>query len=92
MIQRIVEEYFVPAAFNTWDRSNAQYNQAFRKWSSGLQNSWWGYLRIISNDGQTILSGTKQITGGHGLKDVIRCLREALEELDLDVPPELREK
>ena len=90
MIQHVVEEYFIPAAFNTWDRSNVRYNKAFRVWAGGLQSSWWGYLRIISNDGTTILSGTKQITGGQGLNDVIRCLREALEALEMDVPPELR--
>ena len=33
--------YFIPAAFNTWDRTSpsAQYNTAFRVWSNGLQNS-----------------------------------------------------
>jgi hypothetical protein len=35
------------------------------------------------------LAGTKQITGGHGLKDVERCIREALEELGEEIPREL---
>lgn len=38
-IQRIAETYFVPAAFNTWDRSNTKYAQAFHKWSGPLANS-----------------------------------------------------
>jgi hypothetical protein len=38
-IVQIVDEYFIAAAFNTWDRSNSQYNAAFRAWSAGLHNS-----------------------------------------------------
>jgi len=35
------------------------------------------------------MAGTKQITGGHGLAEVKRCIREALEELDEDIPQEM---
>jgi hypothetical protein len=43
----------------------------------------------VSHDGNTILSGTGQITGGQNLNDVKRCIREALEELEIDIPDAL---
>jgi hypothetical protein len=39
IIKAVAERYFVPAAFNTWDRSKPQYAQAFRAWSAGLNGS-----------------------------------------------------
>jgi hypothetical protein len=29
VIKEIAEKYFVPAAFNTWDRSNSNYNKVY---------------------------------------------------------------
>ena len=51
-------------------------------WSAGLQNSHFGYLRIISADGKEILAGTGEITGGRQLKEVLGVLKEASEQLD----------
>jgi hypothetical protein len=39
VIQQIAEQYFVPAAFNTWDRSNSKFNAPMRRWSAGLEGS-----------------------------------------------------
>lgn len=88
-IQRVVEQYFVPCAFNTWDRHNPKYVKAFQQWSSGLEGSCWGYVRIVDPSKNQILSKTQQITGGHGLSDVKRCIREALEKLGVEVPLEM---
>jgi len=39
------------------------------------------------------MSGTGQITGGHdGLVDVKRCIREALEDLDEEIPAAMYDK
>jgi hypothetical protein len=56
-----------------------------------LQNSHFGYLRIVSADGKEILTGTGEITGGRQLKEVLGVLREALEELDREIPEELQD-
>ena len=88
----MAETYFVPCAFNTWDRYNRQRNMAMRRWAGRLQDSDWGYLRLVSSDGQTILSGTSQITGGgpQALQQVKTALRQALVQLGIsDVPKEL---
>jgi hypothetical protein len=39
VIQQIAEQYFIPAAFNTWDRSNSKFNAPMRQWSAGLESS-----------------------------------------------------
>lgn len=39
VIKQIVEEFFVPCAFNTWDRSISKHNKAMRQWSAGLESS-----------------------------------------------------
>jgi len=43
----------------------------------------------VSSDGKQVLSGTRQITGGHALLEVKRVLREALEDLGEEVPQSL---
>lgn len=85
-VNQIVHDYFVPAAFNTWDRSKSKYNKAHKAWGNGLESSWWGYLRVISVDGRTILSSTNQITGFHHLEDVKQAIRIALIKLGIDIP------
>jgi hypothetical protein len=39
VIVRAVNEFFVAAAFNTWDRTNDQYNQAHQAWAGELLTS-----------------------------------------------------
>jgi hypothetical protein len=42
VLKAIVETYFVPAAFNTWDRHNSpshMYGRAFAHWSGRLKDS-----------------------------------------------------
>lgn len=85
-IKRAAEELFVPCAFNTWDRSNPKRNKAMKCWSAGLESSWWGYLRIIDSEGKQILSGTRQITSHRSKGEVKRAMREALEDLEIDIP------
>ena len=100
LIKRVVEEFFVPCAFNTWDRnSNSKYSVPMKVWGAGLQSSWWGYLRIINvenssrgNNGTkkpsttSIVSGTRQITSSRQLDEVKLVICEALEDLGYDVP------
>ena len=92
-VKRAAEELFVPCAFNTWDRDDPRRNQAMKQWSAGLASSWWGYLRIVevNSEGQSlVVTGTKQITGRHQLKEVIQVLKEALEDLGMDIPDYLK--
>eukprot|EP00521_Asterionellopsis_glacialis_P001790 CAMPEP_0195255066 /NCGR_PEP_ID=MMETSP0706-20130129/5422_1 /TAXON_ID=33640 /ORGANISM="Asterionellopsis glacialis, Strain CCMP134" /LENGTH=80 /DNA_ID=CAMNT_0040307853 /DNA_START=114 /DNA_END=355 /DNA_ORIENTATION=- len=39
VVVKTAEEFFVPCAFNTWDRSNAKYNEPMKKWGAGLAHS-----------------------------------------------------
>ncbi|KAL7574657.1 hypothetical protein ACA910_003004 [Epithemia clementina (nom. ined.)] len=49
VIQLVAESFFVPCAFNTWDRYDRNYNMAMRQWAGPLKDSDWGYLRLISS-------------------------------------------
>jgi hypothetical protein len=44
------------------------------------------YLRIVDSEGKTIVTGTKQITGRRQLEQVKAVMKEALEDLGLEVP------
>ena len=90
VIKRAAEELFVPCAFNTWDRSNPKRNKAMKTWATGLENSWWGYLRIIDSEGNQVIGGTRQITSRRAKDDVKRAMIEALEDLDIDIPDYLQ--
>ena len=46
----------------------------------------------MSSDGKRILSGTRQITGGHALLEVNQVLKEALEDLGEEIPQCLAEE
>lgn len=90
-IVHAAETLFVPCAFNTWDRYNSKYNEAMKCWSSGLEDSWWGYLRIIDpKDTRRVISATRQITGRHQLAEVKHVMRLALEDLGIPVPESLK--
>jgi len=90
VVVKTAEEFFVPCAFNTWDRSNAKYNEPMKKWGAGLAHSWWGYLRIIDSKGKIVLTGTNQITSRHALSHVKQIMREALEDLGIaNIPDDL---
>jgi hypothetical protein len=86
IVKRAAEELFVPCAFNTWDRSDSKLSIPMKKWGAGLASSWWGYLRIIDSEGKLVVSGTRQITSHRQLDEVKQVMREALEDLGLDVP------
>lgn len=44
------------------------------------------YLRIVNPEGTQVVSGTRQITGRGQLGEVKQVMREALEDLGLEVP------
>ena len=63
-----------------------------RRWAGPLKQSDWGYLRLISSDGKTILAGTSQITSGRRAEavQVKHAQRQALVQLGVDdLPHEL---
>ena len=88
-MEDIVNRYFTPVAFNLWDKNDPNYNQAMHRWSAGLRNSPWGYVRIVSVDGKEIVAGTGEITSGRDLPKVLAVLKEAMEALDIDIPDDL---
>ena len=85
-IKRAAEELFVPCAFNTWDRHDPRRNDAMKRWGAGLDDSWWGYLRIVDSEGRNVVTKTGQITGGHKLLEVKQVLRDALFQMNNSVP------
>ena len=38
-IVSVVENHFIAAAFNTWDRDDKSLNEAHKKWGAGLAKS-----------------------------------------------------
>ena len=44
----------------------------------------------MSSDGQQIIGGTRQITGGSGMSMVKKVIREALEDLGEEIPAGLQ--
>jgi len=99
-----VHEAFVPVYFNTWDRKKEKSsrsddgddeedksNSAFAAWGGELADSDWGYVRIVTPDGEKVVAGTGQITGGNAsnLEQVVAVATVALEELGRPVPAAL---
>lgn len=85
-IKRVVEEFFVPCAFNTWDRSDPARNAPMIRWGAGLKNSWWGYLRIVDSEGAHIIAGTRQLTGYQCREEVRSVIIKALEKYGIPIP------
>ena len=44
------------------------------------------YLRIVDSEGKQVVSGTRQITSRKSLNQVKQVMREALEDLGINVP------
>lgn len=45
---------------------------------------------MVSADGRTVVSGTRQLTGAGQLEEVKQVMRQALEQLGITVPDYLR--
>lgn len=89
-IVKAAEELFVPCAFNTWDRYKGNFNEPFKRWSGRLEESWWGYLRIVDCEGKNVIAGTGQLTGYHKYDEVKETIVKALKKLGKEVPDYLQ--
>lgn len=89
-IVNAVEEAFVPAYFNTWDRHNDAYNQPMKEWGGELADSDWGYLRVITANGKEVVAASPIITDKTTVDEVAIFLIVALEALELPIPRSLR--
>jgi hypothetical protein len=85
-IKRVVEQLFVPCAFNTWDRGNERFNEPMKRWAGRLESSWWGYLRIVDCEGNNVINGTNQLTGYHNYNEVRDVIKASLKKLHIGIP------
>jgi hypothetical protein len=87
---KVINTSFVPAAFNTRDRRNEQYNMAHKYWGGALATSLHGYVRILSPDGITVLAGTRILHSIDAMHQVCMAMLMALTAEGQEVPIALK--
>jgi len=85
----VIEECFVPAAFNTADRDDPTYGNAIAKFGPHPSVNTNLFLRILSADGTRVIAGIDVALDGVTVK---RAMTEALKELGRHIPNFLNEK